>query len=106
MNAGRVLFPLMLVISSWSRNRGARNYATLRPLFCSDTLDHTSHMRFLERRFGVALPNDTAWRKATVGDLTGAFSFATKDASVPALPDTSLPPALTYPECDGSPMTE
>jgi phospholipase C len=39
-------------------------------------------MRFLQRLFaakgasGVAPPHDTAWRKATVGDLTGAFSFA------------------------------
>jgi phospholipase C len=75
-------------------------------------LDHTSQMRFLERLFaakgkaGVALPHDTAWRKKTVGDLTGAFTFAAKDPSIPALPPTSLPPALTFPECVGAPLTE
>ena len=101
-----------LVISPWSRNAGARSDPGWRPLVCSDTLDHTSHMRFLERLFaakgapGVALPNDTAWRRGTVGDLTGAFSFTAKNTSVPALPATSLPDALTYPECLGAPLTE
>src|SRR5207253_171947 len=62
-----------LVISPWSRNTGARSDPGWRPLVCSDTLDHTSHMRFLERLFaakgapGIALPNDTAWRQATPG---------------------------------------
>jgi hypothetical protein len=79
---------------------------------CSDVLDHTSQMRFLERLFsakgkpGIAPPHDTPWRKQTVGDLTGAFTFATKNTVVPALPPTSLPPALTFPECVGAPLTE
>ena len=47
-----------------------------------------------------------AWRKQTVGDLTGAFTFAAKDTSVPSLPATSLPAALTFPECVGAPLTE
>src|SRR5947199_3858366 len=69
-------------------------------------------MRFLARvcaakgKPGVCLPNDTAWRKQTVGDLTGAFTFAAKDTSVPSLPPTSLPAALTFPECVGAPLTE
>jgi len=102
----------MLVISPWSRNAGARNDPGWRPQVCTDVLDHTSQLRFLERLFaakgtpGVALPHDTAWRKETVGDLTGAFTFATKDTSLPALPATSLPPALTFPECVGAPLTE
>ena len=66
----------MIVISPWSRNAGARSDPGWRPLVCSDVLDHTSQMRFLERVFaakgepGVSLPHDTTWRKQTVGDLT------------------------------------
>jgi phospholipase C len=102
----------MLAISPWSRNAGVRTDPGWQPLICSDTLDHTSMMRFLERLFaakgvpGVALPNDTPWRKATVSDLTGAFSFASPVASIPALPATSLVTSLTYPECIVSPLTE
>src|SRR5438067_12126929 len=68
-------------------------------------------LRFLEKLFaakgkpGITMPQDTAWRKATVGDLTGAFSFGTPDASVPALPATSLGKALTYPECQAAVLT-
>jgi len=102
----------MVVVSPWSRNAGARSDPGWRPMVCSDVLDHTSQMRFLERMFaakgkpGIAPPHDTAWRKKTVGDLTGAFTFTSKDTSVPALPPTSLPPALTFPECVGAPLTE
>ena len=42
----------------------------------SDTFDHTSMLRFLETRFGVEVPNLSAWRRATTGDLTSAFNFA------------------------------
>ncbi len=38
--------------------------------------DHTSVIRFLEMRFGVAEPNISAWRRAVAGDLTTAFDFA------------------------------
>ena len=54
----------------------------------------------------MALPNDTAWRKATVGDLTGAFSFESPSTTVPALPTTNLVNALTYPECLAAVATE
>ncbi|MBO0810844.1 MAG: phospholipase C, phosphocholine-specific, partial [Microlunatus sp.] len=40
---------------------------------CSETFDHTSTLRFLERRFGVMEPNISAWRRRTVGDLTSAL---------------------------------
>jgi phospholipase C len=43
---------------------------------CSDVLDHTSTLRFIESRFGVAVPNLTDWRRRTVGDMTGAINFA------------------------------
>jgi phospholipase C len=55
---------------------------------CSDTFDHTSLLRFLELRFGVEVPNLTAWRRQTVGDLSAVFGRP--DHSVPPLPDTML----------------
>ncbi|MEV4053653.1 phosphocholine-specific phospholipase C [Amycolatopsis sp. NPDC049688] len=74
----------MLVVSPWSKG----GYV------CSETFDHTSIIRFIERRFGVHEPNITAWRRSVCGDLTSAFDFARTDAAVPALPDTAgyLPP--------------
>lgn len=55
----------------------------------SDTFDHTSVLRMLETRFGVEVPNLTAWRRATCNDLTTAFSFdRPADLSVPLLPET------------------
>jgi phospholipase C len=62
----------------------------------TDTFDHTSILRFLERRFGVEAPNLTDWRRATVGDLTSAFNFAGPDRSVPGLPVVQQ---QTYPKC-------
>lgn len=43
---------------------------------CSQLFDHTSILRFMERRFGVAEPNISAWRRSVCGDLTSAFDFA------------------------------
>jgi phospholipase C len=45
-------------------------------LVCSDTFDHTSMLRFVETRFGVEVPNLSAWRRRVTGDLTSAFNFA------------------------------
>ncbi|EFL28674.1 phospholipase C, phosphocholine-specific [Streptomyces himastatinicus ATCC 53653] len=69
----------MLVVSPWSKG----GYV------CSQTLDHTSILRFIERRFGVEEPHISPWRRAVCGDLTAAFDFGRTDPSVPALPDTS-----------------
>ena len=49
----------MLVISPFTRGG----------FVSSDTFDHTSVLRFLETRFGAEVPNLSAWRRATVGDL-------------------------------------
>jgi phospholipase C len=58
---------------------------------CSDVLDHTSLLRFIETRFGVEVPNLSAWRRAATGDLTTAFAFSVPpNPSVPVLPPTSL----------------
>jgi phospholipase C len=56
-------------------------------LVASDTFDHTSTLKLLAARFGaegVYVPNISAWRDSTVGDLTSAFNFARVDATVPA----------------------
>jgi phospholipase C len=68
----------MLVVSPWSKG----GYV------CSETLDHTSILRFMERRFGVREPNISPWRRAVCGDLTAAFDFSRKDTRPAALPDT------------------
>jgi phospholipase C len=71
----------MLVISPFSRGG----------LVCSKTFDHTSVLRFLERRFGPEVPNLSRWRRARTGDMTQAFNFAaTADTTVPPLPAPSL----------------
>lgn len=57
---------------------------------CGDTFDHTSTLRLLESRFGVEVPNLSAWRRNTCGDMTRAFGFGMPaDTSVPALPQTA-----------------
>jgi len=70
-----------LVISPYSRGG----------LVCSRTFDHTSLLRFLERRFGPEVANLSAWRRSVTGDLTEAFNFAESPVSaVPSLPSPSL----------------
>ncbi|GAA3126095.1 phosphocholine-specific phospholipase C [Streptomyces echinatus] len=69
----------MLVVSPWSKG----GYV------CSETLDHTSIIRFMERRFGVQEPNISPWRRAICGDLTSAFDFSRQDAAPVALPSTA-----------------
>jgi phospholipase C len=57
----------------------------------SGTLDHTSTLRFIETRFGVEVPNLSAWRRGATGDMTGTLALANApDTNVPALPATSL----------------
>ncbi|MDT9689694.1 phospholipase C, phosphocholine-specific [Streptomyces sp. P9(2023)] len=55
----------MLVVSPWS----------LGGYVCSETFDHTSVIRFLEKLTGIKEPNITPWRRAVTGDLTSAFDF-------------------------------
>src|SRR3984893_160233 len=73
----------MLVISPWSKG----GYV------CSQVFDHTSVIRFIERRFGATHPDlfesqISQWRRAVCGDLTSAFNFATPDVAVAALSST------------------
>ena len=66
----------------------------------SDTFDHTSILRFIERRFGAEVPNLTAWRRGAVGDLTSALNLAARpDLSVPALPPTQPVDPATLVQC-------
>ena len=69
----------MIVVSPWSTGGWV----------CSETFDHTSIIRLMERRFGVAEPNITPWRRAVCGDLTSAFDFSRSRSQVPTLPDTA-----------------
>ncbi|HEX6453532.1 MAG TPA: alkaline phosphatase family protein [Trebonia sp.] len=57
----------------------------------SGTLDHTSTLRLIESRFGVTVPNLSAWRRSATGDFTGALNFTTGPVTkVPSLPTTTL----------------
>jgi phospholipase C len=68
----------MLIISPFSRGG----------FVSSDLFDHTSVLRLLETLFGAEVPNLSAWRRATVGDLTSALNFKRPDQSIPNLPST------------------
>ncbi|MGH9471642.1 MAG: phosphocholine-specific phospholipase C [Terriglobales bacterium] len=68
----------MLVISPWSKGGWVD----------SEVFDHTSLLRFLERRFGPGHAgleeiNITPWRRAVCGDLTSAFDFGAANAAWP-----------------------
>jgi phospholipase C len=70
-----------LIISPYSRGG----------LVSSGVFDHTSQLKFLERRFGVPVPNLSAWRRETTGDITAAFDFGRPVASPPpALPASAV----------------
>lgn len=74
----------LFVISPWSKG----GYV------CSEVFDHTSVIRFIERRFGPSHPGlfetqISAWRRAVCGDLTSAFDFAKPDADFVSLPSTA-----------------
>jgi phospholipase C len=77
----------MLIVSPFSRGG----------FISSDLFDHTSVLRFLETRFGAEVPNLSAWRRATVGDMTSAFNFAKPDTSIPSLPSPvdAIPSIIT-----------
>jgi len=68
----------MYVVSPWSRGGWVN----------SQVFDHTSVLRFLEARFGVAEANISPWRRAVMGDLVSAFDFATPNSE--PLPDLKL----------------
>jgi phospholipase C len=79
----------MIVISPWSRGGWVS----------SEVFDHTSLIRFIERRFARQFPglvesNITAWRRAVAGDLTSTFDF--KDRNDGRGCARSLPSTASY----------
>jgi phospholipase C len=68
----------MIVVSPWSTGGWVN----------SEVFDHTSLIRFMERRFGVHEPNISPWRRTVCGDLTSAFDFGLTRTAPPALPGT------------------
>jgi phospholipase C len=57
---------------------------------CSEPLDHTSILQFLEKFTGVKEPNISDWRRKTFGDMVSAFRFDDDKATAPPqLPDAS-----------------
>lgn len=81
----------MLVVSPWSKG----GWVT------SEVFDHTSIIRFIERRFGVVESNISPWRRAVCGDLTSAFDFADRDRGLATLPSTAgyaPPDRLRHPD--------
>ena len=74
----------LIVVSPWTKGGWVN----------SQTFDHTSVIRLLETRFGVAEPQITPWRRAVTGDLTSVFDFAAPNrAFAAALPDAAGLPA-------------
>jgi len=73
----------MIVISPWSKGGWVN----------SQVFDHTSLIRFIERRFSPEYPglektNITPWRRAVAGDLTSSFNFASPNDTHVQLPVT------------------
>jgi phospholipase C len=93
----------MYVVSPWSKGGWVS----------SEVADHTSVIRFLEKRFGVREPNISPWRRAVCGDLTSSFDFADPDCRdfLDELPETSeladlarALPGTTTPPTPASPL--
>ena len=66
----------------------------------SETADHTSLLRFLETRFGVEVPNLSAWRRQNTSDLTSTLNLTRPRLDVPALPYQGLSEQLVNRECE------
>src|SRR6202166_1850840 len=81
----------MLIISPFSRGG----------FVSADLFDHTSVLRFLETRFGAEVPNLSAWRRATGGDLTSALNFQKPDQSIPNPPSRAPAIQQAIPQCVG-----
>jgi phospholipase C len=56
----------------------------------TEVFDHTSQLQLIAKRWGVHVPNVSAWRRKTVGDLTSAMFQSKPQTKVPKLPKTSV----------------
>ena len=63
----------------------------------SELFDHTSQLKLIAERFGVEVPNVSAWRSATVGDLTSTMFQSPTDPSWPS----NLPATAPYEPSSG-----
>lgn len=85
----------MLIISPFSRG----GFVARR------VFDHTSQLRFLERWLtakgvsNVTVPNLSAWRRSTTGDLTSALNFAAPNITLASLPVAQPMNPIDHPEC-------
>jgi phospholipase C len=94
----------LIVISPWSKGGWVS----------SELFDHTSLIKFIEKRFGQDYPglpehNITKWRRAVTGDLTSAFDFQKSSDAAVQLPSTIayLPPDnQRHPDYKPAPPTE
>jgi phospholipase C len=73
----------MIVVSPWTKGGWVN----------SQVFDHTSVIRLMEARFGVAEPHITPWRRAVTGDLLSVFDFAADDRAAAPLPSAADLPA-------------
>jgi len=86
----------LLVVSPFSRGGH----------IATEVFDHTSQLQLIAKRFGVEVPNVSAWRRKTVGDLTSTLFRSKHDASVPKLPKTSIVFAPSGPASYAGQFTE
>jgi phospholipase C len=86
----------LLVVSPFSRGGH----------IATEVFDHTSQLQLISKRFGVEVPNVSAWRRKKVGDLTSTLFNSKRDASVPKLPKTSIVFAPTGPASYNSQWSE
>jgi phospholipase C len=79
----------MLVLSPFSRGGH----------IASEVFDHTSQLQLVGERFGVEVPNVSAWRLQTVGDLTSTLFRSPTDVRRPKLPVPALAPQQVTGSC-------
>ncbi|MGN6472248.1 MAG: phospholipase C [Mycobacteriales bacterium] len=65
----------------------------------SEVFDHTSQLQFLHERFGIEVPNVSAWRRKTVGNLTSTLFRSPHDRTMPKLPSVALTPFTLTGSC-------
>lgn len=86
----------LTIVSPWTRGG----------FVVSEVFDHTSILRFIEKRFNIDIPNISEWRRAVAGDLTSAFDFENPDYSFPDLPSTVGIAEESIVQCDTLPKPQ
>jgi phospholipase C len=72
----------------------------------SEVADHTSQLRFIESRFGVEVPNLSAWRRQTTGDLVATLHMKSSTRGLPPLPPTAQHSSTVATECAAPQQSE